>query len=351
MKNGADLRQVVVLIPAFNPDPALLETVDGLCSLGFRDFVLVDDGSAAGSAWIFDRLAAREGCVVLRHAANLGKGRALKTGLNHFLLHFPEHCGVVTVDADGQHRPQDAALVAGALLERTKQLILGARTFSGKVPLRSRAGNVMTRYLLGLLTGRRLRDTQSGLRGIPRAAAPVLLALDGERYEYEMNMLLEAPREGFGIFETPISTVYLEGNRSSHFNPLLDSMRIYFVLLRFCFSSLLAAAVDLGAFAAAYYLTGRLLGSLIAARLMSSLLNFLLNKAFVFHSRAALARSLLSYYLLVGFILMSSYLLIWSLTGKLGVPVIAAKILVDTVLWLATFAVQRIFIFAAPEED
>jgi glycosyltransferase involved in cell wall biosynthesis len=350
MKNGADLRQVVVLIPAFNPDPALLETVEGLSCLGFRDFLLVDDGSPAAAAWIFDRLSAREGCAVLRHAENLGKGRALKTGLNHFLLHFPDHRGVVTVDADGQHTPQDAALVARALMERPKQLILGARTFSGKVPLRSLAGNVMTRYLLGLLTGRRLRDTQSGLRGIPRAAAPMLLALDGERYEYEMNMLLEAPREGFGIFEAPISTVYLEGNRSSHFNPLLDSMRIYFVLLRFSFSSLLAAAVDLGAFTASYYLTGRLLGSLIAARLASSLLNFFLNKAFVFQSRMALWRSLLRYYLLVGFILISSYLLIWTLTARLGVPVIAAKILVDTVLWLATFALQRLFIFAVAED-
>jgi putative flippase GtrA len=179
----------------------------------------------------------------------------------------------------------------------------------------------------------------------------MLLRLDGERYEYEMNMLLEAPREGFGIFETPISTVYLEGNRSSHFNPLRDSMRIYFVLLRFSFSSLFAAAVDLGAFAAWYYLTGRLLASLLAARLLSSLLNFFLNKAFVFHSRVALAAALLKYYALVAFIALSSYLLIYGLTEKLGTPVMAAKILVDTGLWLVTFAVQRIFIFAVANDD
>lgn len=350
--NGVDnVSQVVVLIPAFNPDSSLLETVEGLAGLGFRDFVVVDDGSRPESECIFNRLAARDGCVVLRHAVNLGKGRALKTGLNHFLLHFPDGRGVVTVDADGQHTAQDAAAIAGAIAGHPKHLILGARTFSGKVPLRSRAGNLVTRYLLGLLTGRRLRDTQSGLRGIPREAAPLLLSLEGERYEYEMNMLLEAPRAGFGIFEAPISTVYLDGNLSSHFNPLWDSMRIYFVLLRFCFSSLLAAAVDLGGFAAAYYLTGRLLGSLLAARLASSLLNFFLNKEFVFHSRVALAASLFRYYVLVGFIAMSSYLLIRGLTEKLGVPVMLAKILVDTLLWLVTFAVQRIFVFAAPNED
>lgn len=351
MNDVPNVPQVVVLIPAFNPGSSLLETVESLAGLGFRDFVVVNDGSGAESNWVFDQLACREGCVVLRHAINLGKGRALKTGFNHFLLHFPDHLGVVTVDADGQHTAPDAAAVASVMPERTRQLILGSRTFFGKVPLRSLAGNLITRQLLGLLTGRRLRDTQSGLRGIPRAAAPMLLRLEGERYEYEMNMLLELPRQGFGIFETPISTVYLEGNRSSHFNPLWDSMRIYFVLLRFCFSSLFAAAVDLGAFAVWYSVTGSLLGSLLAARLMSSLLNFFLNKAFVFHSRAALTASLSRYYVLVGFIAMASYLLIRGLTERLGTPVIAAKILVDTVLWLVTFAVQRIFVFAVANEE
>jgi putative flippase GtrA len=223
-------------------------------------------------------------------------------------------------------------------------------TFSGKVPLCSLAGIVITRHLLGLLTGRRPRDTQSGLRGIPRALAPMLLRLEGERYEYEMNMLLEAPREGFGIFEAPISTVYLEGNHSSHFNPLWDSMRIYFVLLLFSFSSLLTAAVDTLGFAVGYQLTGRVLGSLLAARLASSLINFFLNKEFVFHSPVALATSLLKYYVLVGFMALLSYLLITELAERLGAPVILAKVIVDTGLWLATFALQRMFIFAVPND-
>src|SRR5258708_23771150 len=351
MNGVVNVSRVVVLIPAFNPGSNLREIGQGVASLGFRDFGVVNDGSQAESEWIFQRLAAREGCVVLRHAVNLGRGRALKTGLNHFLLHYPDQRGVVTVDADGQHTAKDAATIAYAMAERPQQLILGTRTFSGRVPWRSLVGNLVTRYLLGLLTGRRLRDTQSGLRGIPRGAAPLLLGLEGEGYEYEMNVLLEAPQAGFGIFETPISTVYLDGNRSSHFNPLRDSMRIYFVLLRFSFSSLLTAAVDTCVFAAAYYLTGRLVRSLVAARLASSVVNFFLNKEFVFHSGAALAASLLRYYLLVGFMALISYLLIQGLSEKLGAPVIITKIVVDTGLWLATFAVQRIFVFAVPEQD
>lgn len=153
------------------------------------------------------------------------------------------------------------------------------------------------------------------------------------------------------MFETPISTVSIDGNRSSHFNPLRDSMRIYFVLLRFSFSSLAAAGVDLGVFAALFSLTGHLLESLIAARLVSSLLNFSLNKAFVFHSRMALAASLVKYYLLVGFIAAASYVMIRGLTGKLGAPVIAVKILVDTAPWLVTFAVQRFLVFAVADPD
>src|SRR5262249_23856998 len=148
MTGGGNVPQVVVLIPAYNPGASLLRTVEDLGSFGFRDFVVVNDGSRPESEWIFGRLAARERCVVLRHAVNLGKGRALKTGLNHFLLHFPDWRGVVTVDADGQHTAQDAAAIARAIAERPKQLILGARTFSGKVPLRSLAGNLITRYLL-----------------------------------------------------------------------------------------------------------------------------------------------------------------------------------------------------------
>src|SRR6266567_695156 len=143
MTGGANVPEVVVLIPAFNPGSSLLDTVEDLAGLGFRDFVVVNDGSRPASEWIFDRLAAREGCVVLRHAVNLGKGRALKTGLNHFLLHFPDRRGVVTVDADGQHTAKDAAAIACAMVERPQQLILGTRTFSGRVPWRSLVGNLV----------------------------------------------------------------------------------------------------------------------------------------------------------------------------------------------------------------
>src|SRR5438046_1560807 len=132
MTGSANVPEVVVLIPAFNPGSPLLDTVEDLARFGFRNFVVVNDGSEPKSQWIFDRLAARGDCVVLRHAVNLGKGRALKTGLNHFLLHFPEGRGVVTVDADGQHTAKDAAAIAYAMAERPQQLILGTRTFVGR---------------------------------------------------------------------------------------------------------------------------------------------------------------------------------------------------------------------------
>ena len=132
--------------------------------------------------------------------------------------------------------------------------MLGSRRFEQAVPLRSRVGNVLTRSVFSFLTGTTLIDTQTGLRGLPRAVLPELLPLEGERYEYEMTMLAHLCRMGQSPLEVPVATVYLENNRGSHFNPVWDSMRIYFVLLRFYASSLLSAALDLAGFSLCFVL-------------------------------------------------------------------------------------------------
>lgn len=228
---GRSLGDIVVVIPAYNPDEALLSVVSGLMGEGFARIVVVDDGSAGRCAPVFEQIRALPQCTLLAHAVNLGKGRALKTGLNHVLLSFPRAAGVVTVDADGQHLAADVARVAASFLERPDALVLGSRTFGGGVPLRSRVGNAITRGAFRLLVGRRTTDTQSGLRCFSIPLASRFLGLEGERYEYEMNVLIEAHRMA-GIREVGISTVYVEGNRSSHFNPVIDSAKIFSGLLR-----------------------------------------------------------------------------------------------------------------------
>ena len=223
----------MALIPAFKPDRLLLDLVRDLRDGGFRSVIVVDDGSPPESAPVFDEIAAIPGCTLLRHEVNRGKGRAIKTGLAFFLERYPDADGIVTVDADGQHRAKDVVRVAESYLADSDALVIGSRKFARKSPWRSRLGNRITRQVFRWVAGVRLADTQSGLRCFSRTVAPRLLALAGERYEYEMNVLVACPKLSVPLREVGIETVYLDGNRSSHFKPIIDSVKIYFLLLRF----------------------------------------------------------------------------------------------------------------------
>jgi len=266
-----EVERIAVLIPAWKPDQSLIRLVSSLLELWFGAIVVVDDGSGAGFDSIFEQLTQNERVRVIRHAVNAGKGRALKTGLLYFLDHLSDFDGVVTCDADGQHHPADVRAAAERLGREPGKLILGSRRFSGSVPLRSRVGNAFTRHVFAFLTGSRLRDTQSGLRAIPRELVPRMMHVEGDRYDYEMNVLAEAAGS-CGVAEFPIRTIYIDGNRTSHFHPFWDSMRIYLVLTRFYLSSLIAAAIDLLIFAIIFWITTSLLatgrGRLIAPQLL-----------------------------------------------------------------------------------
>jgi glycosyltransferase involved in cell wall biosynthesis len=229
VENG--LGRLLVLIPAWQPDGRLVSLVKDLRGYGFAGILVVDDGSSGAAAGVFEELRRLPLVVVVRHARNMGKGRALKTGIGLVLREMPEIQGLVTADADGQHRAEDIVRVARGLFQE-ERLVLGARAFGGAVPLRCRIGNGVTRSVFGWLTGVRLSDTQTGLRGIPRGLFEELVGLEGERYEYEMVVLARLCRTGRRPLEVPIETVYLEGNQSSHFKPLSDSVRVLWALLR-----------------------------------------------------------------------------------------------------------------------
>jgi glycosyltransferase involved in cell wall biosynthesis len=337
------LQRCAALLPAWQPETSLLALVDGLLAAGFGSIVLVNDGSAPQHDDIFTQASQRGRVTVLTHAVNLGKGRALKTGFNHVLASMPAIEAVVTADADGQHRVADIVRVAQAVLAADGAVALGTRTFGAEVPLRSKFGNRLTRVIFGFITGVRVGDTQTGLRGLPRGLLPELMVLDGERYEYEMTVLAHLCQRAAPI-ELPIETVYIDGNHSSHFNPVWDSMRIYFVLVRFYFSAVLAAAVDFIGFSVAFAATGNILASFVIGRL-SSLVNFALNRRFVFRSGTSLTRTLWRYYALVAGIAALSYGAIWALTKHAHWNVFAAKAVVDSVLSLVSFSVQRTFVF------
>lgn len=246
MKQDVTTAQVILLIPALAPDEKLLKLLDAMKSSGWNDpIVLVDDGSGPDYRSVFDRAEAL-GCHVVRHAKNLGKGRGLKTGFNYCLDHFPSAVGCVTADADGQHTPTDITACADALRAHPQALVMGCRDFaSAGVPLHNQLGNIITRNVMRLLCGVKVSDTQTGLRGISSSFMRHMLDVPGERFEYETNMLLETRAQQVAIQEVTIQTLYIEGNKSSHFNILVDSWRIYSQLLRSCGVAWLGWLIDL----------------------------------------------------------------------------------------------------------
>ena len=336
---------VAALIPAYNPDLRLVGLVQELRRSGrLAEIIVVDDGSGEQCRPLFARLAALPGVTVLRHAVNLGKGAAPKTGLNHFCSAMPQASGVVTADADGQHLPADVLRVAARLEETGDRLVLGSRQFALGVPLRSRLGNVVTKYAFWGVMGKKLEDTQSGLRGVPQALARQLLRLKDSGYEFELLMLVHCRRTGVPIEACPIATVYLDENRSSHFHPIFDSLKIYSVFLRFIAASLATAAVDY----------------LVFFLVFAGMANILLAQGAAaggggreFRPRAAgrlplgadWGWSLAKFVLLVAVMGATSYCFIRTAMHAFGWSVLPAKIASELAVYLANFIIQRDFIF------
>ena len=216
----------VIIIPAYAPDEKLIGLLEALERSGLTRIVVMGDGSGPEYTPVFIR-AGELGCVVVRHQHNLGKGAAIKTGIEKAVREFGPGIGIITADADGQHLPQDIIRISDALTAYRDHLILGVRDFSGEnVPIRSAFGNRLTSALFRFGTGITCSDTQTGLRGIPPKLVPLALSTEGDRYEYEMNFLVEAVKKT-PLIMIPIETVYEDDNAGSHFRPVRDSLLIY----------------------------------------------------------------------------------------------------------------------------
>ena len=290
---------VAILIPAYNPDERLVTLVEELAANGFDKLIVVNDGSRADCAPVFAKIKASGKAELLVHAVNMGKGAALKTGFDRVCVEYPDCAGVVTADADGQHTMKDIRRVGEALEASPKTLVLGARQFDKDVPWRSMFGNKMTRTLMAIFLGLRITDTQTGLRGIPQAMMPDLLEVPYNRYEFELEMLLLAKRRGFPISEVVIETIYLDGNASSHFNPVFDSAKIYFVLFRYVLASIVTAAVDYLVFFLVSPFVGSDLGLTFISRGASVMVNYTLVRNMVFSSRERIMATFPKYVALV----------------------------------------------------
>ena len=338
--------KAVVLIPAYKPDERLIDLTRELLDRGLR-VMLVDDGGQETYRPIFD--SCRElGAKVAVHAVNMGKGRALKTGINACLIEWPDMSGIVTADADGQHTPADILRLVEAMHEHPDTLILGSRAFTGNVPKKSLWGNRITRFVYALVSGNRVGDTQTGLRGLPCCALPAMARIDGERYEYEMNVLLKLRDMHIGVFEVPIETIYIDDNAGSHFNPVRDAIKIYMVILKhlitYLFSSGFSFVVDYALF---WLCLGLGLNGFISyalARLVSSQVNYRINKHAVFGNRGG-RHSMLKYYTLCVVQGAIGAGLVHALPMVLPVSEAFIKIPVDIVLFVLSYMIQRDYVF------
>ena len=215
--------KTAVSLPVYNPDEKFLHLVEGLSKRGFK-VVAVNDGSLERCDEFFKR--AERFADVIGYKENKGKGYALKRGFEYIGNNLADEVDyIVTADSDGQHAIEDIERVA-KLTRKTDGIVLGMRDLSEKIPIKSRIGNDMSMIVYTIVTGVYLRDNQSGLRGFPVRLCMWLQDIPGNKYEFELNVLATAHKEGMKVTGIDIKTIYENNNKNTHFRPIKDTIRI-----------------------------------------------------------------------------------------------------------------------------
>lgn len=344
----------VILIPALDPPEKFKNYITELLSSGFADILVVDDGSASKD--IFNEIGAHPQVTVLTHGKNMGKGKALRTGMEYYKKHFnpDDYCGVITADSDGQHLCKDVIKIRERLIMGTDKLVLGVRDFDeAGVPPKSRIGNKLTSFFFRILLGLSISDTQTGLRGIPNSLIELSLSIPGDRFEYETAVLIESGKKA-GFEEITIETVYYDDNQGTHFHPIKDSFRIYRLLFgtffRYLLISLSSFLVDILLFALGtkflfFKQSWSIPVSTVAARVVSGTYNFIMNRNVVFKSRRSYAGTGISYLVLCVIQCAASAGLVYVFTELLPLDEVFVKVVVDTCLFLVNYRIQKTIIF------
>ncbi|MGO5359263.1 glycosyltransferase [Anaerofustis sp. LCP19S3_F7] len=331
----------VILIPAYKPDKKLIGVVKELIEHDEK-ILIINDGSGKEFEDIFKQVEDL-GCTVLVHEENKGKGRALKTGFEYCIKH---NLSAVTADADGQHLPKDILNIEKILDENPDKLILGVRHFDKTTPLRSLFGNTVTRKIFKFLNnGDEIVDTQTGLRGFSVEMLKKIIDIEGERYEFEMNILLELKNRHIEVIQEPISVVYINDNESSHYDTLRDSFRVYKRIIKYILSSTSSGILDYLSFCLFTFIGIPTITATYIARLISSLFNYTLNRKFVFKNDGHVGKTMFKYYVLVFIVAGLSGILTKGVNMYLGINVYFAKIIVDMCLYVVSYNGQKHFVF------
>lgn len=358
--------KAMIVIPSLEPDDKLLQYINELLENGLNNILVIDDGSGSNYKSIFNAIK-EKGICVLTHEVNQGKGQALKTAFAHIKKHCDDITTIVTADSDGQHTVKDVQKVIEAATQNLDALVLGSRNFDlPHVPFKSRKGNKITSRVYQLFYGQYISDTQTGLRGFNRQYLDDMLAVAGERFEYEMNMLIFFSKRKRTILPVEIETVYENNNSGTHFHPIKDSIKIYKVIFpgifKFLSSSLFTTLLDYLCFLLFYFIFNAfdlhqsivffgapmilsILFASIIARIISSYCNFRINKNFVFKHSKSTAKALVKYVVLAMLIILCSSLGTSILVDGNLLTAPIAKPVVDTLLFVVSYTVQKRWVF------
>ncbi len=351
-------KNIVILIPAYNPTKDLISLTDELIKNKFT-VVVVNDGSNNQTKKTFKKL--NKNVILLKHKENMGKGQALKTGFKYILENIKCQ-GVITADADGQHLFCDIVNIANYMEIDLSSVVLGIRLQNKEMLLKSRLGNSITRMVFKVATGKKVYDTQTGLRGIPFKYLQDFINIEGQRYEYEINMLLYCARNNIDFKEIKIHTVYIDNNKASSFNTVKDSFKIYKCILKnsdlligilFIISAIISFILDFLFVIAFNKLTSSvpnrdlaLLIDVVLARIISSAFNFTFNRNIVFKNKSNIFKSLLQYYILATFTLLLNYTFLDILTVRLfSFDLVISKVFVEILLFIVNYIIQKFIIF------
>jgi len=346
----------VIIIPSLEPDDKLVPYINELISAGIKKIIVVNDGSSKKCDYIFNEISNIDECDVLTHEVNRGKGAAIKTAISFYLSKMHGFDGVITVDADGQHSVIDVLRMCETMSENPDSFVLGCRQFDSDTPNKSLIGNRVTSFAMRLFYGISLNDTQTGLRGIPHFMTEGLLSVRGTRYEYELNMLIFAKGNCIPFVVIPIKTIYFDNNSKSHYRPVIDSARIFLRvisgLIGFSASAIIASILDISIYGimtkvvlAHFPLFWMLLISFVSARVVSSFVNFTLNRRLPSSQNKNIRDTIPKYYSLVVVQMLLSFACIYLLCAHTGIDEMIIKILVDCILGLISYQIQLRWVF------
>lgn len=331
------MKNIYILIPSYNPEEQIMNEFLKDLKKEFKNILIVNDGSI--NKMYFESLE-NEGFEIINNYVNLGKGRALKNGINYLLNKYPKLEGIVTCDCDGQHTVKDIKKIVNKLDINKNELILGVRKFNNKeIPFRSKFGNNLTRFIFKKFIGLSISDTQTGLRGMNKNVMIRFLDTFGERYEYETKMLIKCKTDNIKIVEVPIETIYINNNSMSHFDPIRDSIIIYKLFTNYLLKAFSSYIVDIILFLLMFAFSKNIILSTLYSRFISLIWNYFINANLIFKDMKL--KSLLNYYIVAAIQMFISAVLVLFIYNIVNEYIFVIKLLVDLLLFIFSYYFQK----------